>query len=325
VQIRWSEARNHYESLAVSLRAVLASLNADHPYDELVATLGLGAATVATADDSLGWWCTYARDASLVETAKLYGLRLRELHPAEAAQGLSRSAEYAQHFRDSYVPLIARALEHDQLVLAWRGWPEPCDRLWGVITDIRDEQLSGHTLWHDGQSLAFTGPAHQVYVVEEFCPPAPDGVTPAHLFAHVARQACAVWAGTWAGHVNVQTGAAAYGAWQNALREPSATESTTLPLYRHHSQAACAHLAARSHLATWLRRVGRVLGGDRIELAAHWAHMCDRVEQRLLPYESPEAVKELLDEPGGVDQICPAINEVCEIEVALVDRLAAMR
>ncbi|MFQ5805530.1 MAG: hypothetical protein ACE5I3_03660 [Phycisphaerae bacterium] len=325
VQTRWLEAQNHYESLAVSLRTLLACWDMDRQYDELVAVLGLGAATVVASDDSLGWWCTYARDASLIETAELYGLGLRELHPPEATQGLSRSAEFAQHFRDSYVPLIARALEHGQPVLAWRGWPAPRERLWGVITSIQGELIFGHTLWHDGQPLPLTGPAHQVYVVEEFRPPEHDAVTPADLFAHVARQARAVWAGRWARCPNVQTGAAAYRAWQDALRDPSGRGSAALPLCRQQSQAARVHVAARSYLATWLRRVAGGLAGDHIELAAHWANACDRAGNRLLPYESAEVVKELLGQPGGVERVCRAIDDVAKIEANLVKKLETMQ
>jgi len=324
MQTRWSEAQNHYESLAVSLRAVLAYLDSDHPYDELVATLGLGFATVATTDDSLGWWCTYARDASLIETAKLYGLRLRELHPPEAALGLSGSPEFAQHFRDSYVPLIARALEHGQPVLAWRGWLAPRDRLWGVITSIRGAQIFGQTLWHEGQPLPLTGPAHQAYVVEEFRPPDDKAVAPANLFSHVARQARAMWAGTWARCTHVTTGAVAYRAWCDALRAPSGRQATP-PLYDQQSQAARVHAAARDCLATWLRRVAGALAGDDVKFAAHWADTCDRVVQRLLPYESPQAVKEILGRPDGRTCICQVIDDVSEIEAALLDGLRTIR
>ena len=322
-RIRWTEAQNHCESLAVCLRAVLACFDDDRPYDELVATLGLGAAVVAAPDDALGWWCTYARDASLVETAGLYGLRLRELHPPEAARGLGQSAEYTEHFRDSYVPLIARALEHDQLVLAWRGWPPPRDRLWGVITGVDAGMVVGYTLWHQGEPLPLTGPAHQVYVIEEFRPPQRGAVTPADLFALVACQARAMWAGTWGAGSGVKTGEAAYRAWQAALRQPLESATTTLPLHRQQSQTVRVHAAARSCLATWLRRVARALSGDHVELAARWANACDRVGQRLLPYESPEVIKELLDQRGGTDRICRAIDEACKIESAVIAALEA--
>ncbi len=324
-EIRWVEAPDHYESLAASLGAVLAYTGAGRPYDELVAALGLGFATVVTTDDALGWWSTYARDASLAATAELYGLRLRALHPPEAARGLSRSAEYGQHFRDSYVPLIARALEHNQLVLAWRGWPEPRDRFWGVITKVQGETLLGHTLQADGRPLPLIGPAHQVYIAEEFRLPEPRAVTAAHLFTHAAQQACAVWTGSWGRHANVETGAAAYRAWQDALRVRPDSEADAAPLHRQQSQAARVHGAARGCLAAWLRRVGPALAASQAELATHWADTCDRVRQRLLPYESAEEVGELLDQPDGTASICRAIDEIREMEAALVEKLAVIR
>jgi hypothetical protein len=324
-QIRWVEAEDHHESLAVSLRAVLAGSGTDRPYDELVAALGLGFATVATAADSLDWWSTYARDASLTTTAELYGLRLRELHPSSAALGLAASAEYAQHFRDSYLPLIARALEHNQLVLAWRGWPAPRDRFWGLITSLERETLFGYTLEAEGQPQPLVGPAHQIYIVEESPSPEPRALTAAHLFAHVARQAQAVWAGTWVKCANIETGAAAYRAWQNALQVRPNGVVRAVPLHRQQSQAARVHRAARSCLAAWLRRIGPALAADQAKLAAYWADTCDRVRQRLLPYEPAERVRELLDEPDGTASICRAIDEIREMEAGLVEKLAVIR
>jgi hypothetical protein len=325
VRIGWVEAPDHDESLAVSLRAVLAHNGTDRPYDELLAALGLGFATVATPDDSLGWWCTYARDARLIETASLYGLRLRELHPAEAASGLVHSAEYAQHFQDSYVPLIAVALEHDQLVIAWRGWPAPRDRFWGVITDIRGQTLFGQTLRSAAQPLPLSRPAHQIYIVEEFRPVEPSALKPAHLFSHVARQARAVWAGNWARCANVETGAAAYRAWQNALRKAAGDETTPLALHFQQYQAARGHAGARSHLASWLRRVEPALAGEQARLAAQWADTCDRVAQRLRAYDSPEAVRGLLDRPDEAECIRQAIDEICEVEATLIEKLQTIQ
>jgi hypothetical protein len=325
VHVRWTEAPDQYESLAVSLRAVLDRGGVDRSYDELVAVLGLGFATVAATDDTLDSWCTYARDAGLGATAESYGLRLRELHPPAATRGLARSAEYARHFQDSYVPLIARALEHDQLVLAWRGWPAPHDRLWGVITSFQGGTLGGHTLGADGRPLPLSGPAHQVYIVEESRPVDPSALAPAHLFAHAARQARAGWAGTWARCANVKTGAAAYRAWQDILRTGADGGAGVVPLYRQHAQAARVHGAARGCLAAWLRRVGPALASDGTELAAYWANTCDAVGEVLRPYESPAAVQVLLDHPGGAEGMCRAIDAICEMEAALVVKLGAVQ
>jgi len=317
VRIRWSEAPNHYESLAVSLRAILAGFGAEHPYDELLAGLGLGAAVVAVPGEPLGWWWTHARDVNLLATARLYGLHLRELHPPEAAHGLSGSAEYAEHFRDSYLPLIRAAVEHEQPVLAWRGWPAPRDRLWGVITAVRDELVIGYTLWHDSEPLPMVGPAHQVYIVEDYRAPARPP-TADELFWRAAGQAQAWWAGTGAVRTGLETGRHAYRRWQAALHEPT---DDSLPLHRQQSQAVRVHVAARSYLAVWLRRVAHQLGGEQVALAARWANACDRVAERLASYESPEVVRELFAEPEGIDRLCRALEEVCELESAVVAAL----
>jgi len=323
-RLRWTASQNHYESLAVSLRAVLAHFQQDRSYDELLAALGLGTATVAVPDDPLGWWCTCARDLWLAETAKLYGLQLREMHPPQTALGLGRSPEYAQHFRDSYVPLVARALEHEQLVLAWCGWPSPCDRLWGVITHVDGQMLVGQTLSRDRRSLPLTGPANQLYIVEGFDPPGLESATPTDFFDHAARAASAMWSGAWAAELDIQMGPSAYQVWQTTLRASAKEPAATPSLHSQQSRATRVHAAARTYLATWLRRIAGALAGDRIQMAAHWANACDRIAERLLPYESADVVRELLDQPGGVDRICRALDDICALESNVVETLETL-
>ena len=81
-----------------------------------------------------------ARDALLVEGARVFGMTVRGLHPPEAARGLEHSAEYAQHFAASYRPLILRALENRQPVLARLGRGEFGNHhpIWGAIEDSSD-------------------------------------------------------------------------------------------------------------------------------------------------------------------------------------------
>ena len=317
----WTEAEDHLESLAVCLRTVLAGLHVERPYDELVATLGLGAATVAAPHDSLESWSTYARDASLVNTAQLYGLRLRGLHPPAAAPGLDHAAEYAGHFRDSYVPLISQALAHEQLALAWRGWPAPSDRLWGVLTHVQGGQLFGQAPGHSGRPVPLTGPAFQVYIVEESQPPMREALSPDVLFAHVARQACEAWAGTWAPDSGVLTGPAAYDAWQDTLRSAPAANAGKSPLHVQHSHATRLLVAARCCLAAWLRRVS----GRQRELAARWADACDRVVQHLRPYQSPDAARATLAQPAGIKHVCRALDNASALEADTVKQLESAR
>ena len=105
-------------SLTLALRSVAESAGYDVDADDLHAVLGLSmVACAAPGDMELGNWPLYARDAFLVDTARVFGMTVRPIHPPEAARGLGGAAEFAQHFDASYRPLIARALEHDQPVL----------------------------------------------------------------------------------------------------------------------------------------------------------------------------------------------------------------
>ncbi len=316
-----TEAERHRESLAVCLRAVLTGFGVRRPYDELVSTLGLGAATVAAPDDSLDSWATYARDAGLVPTANLYGLCLRDLHPPNATPGLGRSAEYPEHFHDSYVPLIMRALEHDQLVLAWRGWPAPGERLWGVITRARGDQLFGQMQGCGDELVPLAGPAHQVYIVEESRPPNPNALSPDALFAHVARQASAAWAGRWVSDRGALTGPAAYKAWQDFLRRAPNANTLVPPLHQQHRHTVRLLVAARKCLSAWLRGVP----GRHRDLAAVWANTCDRVRQ-LLEQDAVGASSEgAFEQTDGIERACQVLADVCELETELVKRLEPIR
>lgn len=77
-----------------------------------------------------------ARHAFLVEAARRFSLELRELHPPEAIPLPPTPREFDWHFRDSYLPFIRAALERDEPVLAWMGWPAADAREWGIITSL---------------------------------------------------------------------------------------------------------------------------------------------------------------------------------------------
>ncbi len=322
MQTRWLEAPHHYESLAVSLRALLACHELSRPYEEIVAVLGLGMAVVAVPDDELGWWCTYARDAALAPVAIHYGLQLRELHPPSAAIGLARSAEYARHFQDSYLPLIRRALDHGQRVLTWRGWPPPRERLWGVLVEQQGDMLLGHTLWHRSGPLPLIGPAHQAYIVEDFARPTTDW-TPVQQFKTAVRATLAIWRGPWPDETGVLAGPAAYDAWCEVLAHPHAREASGRSLGWQHSQAVRVHTAARASLATWLRSIAAKLGGRDVELAARWAAACDQVVEILSGCETCEATEELFRDAAGRNRACRALERARGIEADVIGQLDA--
>jgi len=308
--VQWVEGPEDYESLAVSLRAILAGAGHARPYDELVSALGLGAALAATAGECPALWPTFARDAALPATARLLGLHVRELHPPAAAAHLDESAEFSVHFRDSYVPLIRRALEHQQLALVWRGWPPPAERAWGVVVATHDEQLIGYTVGTGGRMSRLTGAAHQVYVVEEYRPAEAARCTPAALFAHAVAVARALWHGQLETASEVATGAQAFARWRELAGRPGLCACGAADSYGCQDRMARVLAAARGCLGTWLRRVGPQLEPSQQPRAAAWAETCEHSVQHLGGLRDSSArpthaellrtIDELRDEEGRV-------------------------
>lgn len=315
--IHWSADPRQRESLAVSVRNVLARAGADHSYEEIVSVLGLGAAIVAAADENLAGWPTQARDTALLISANVLGLRLRGLHPPEATEGLTRSAEFPQHFRDSYVPLMRAALESDQPLLVWRGWPPPAEQHWGVIVDIPGETLSGYTIG-DIERKELIGPAHQVYVVEEFRQPVPPHATPTALFTHTLSVARDTWNGNLATTQGIETGRRACQLWQEVTRQPrnDALQSEYV------SQMINVLVDARRALSTWLRQIADSLPTAQQQAANEWATVCERVIARLRPFISEQDLQAKLAETAGREELAAAINDVCHLETDLYTKLA---
>jgi hypothetical protein len=277
----WCAEPEERESLAVSLRAVLAGAGHTWRYEEIVSLLGLGALTVAAADEGVALWSRFARDAALLETVPLLGLRLRELHPREAAAGLTQSAEFPEHFRDSYIPLIEGASAHGQGLLVWRGWPPPAEYEWGVVTHAEHGRVVGRIMGHD-EPMPLVGAAHQVYVIEESIAVNPP---PLARFAHVARVALAGWRDRLMRVPGIQTGDRAYQMWHRLTLCP-APESFRDAFLVGQTAMAGALWHTREQLARWLRRIGCDLPGRNRTAADAWADACDEVAacfERLIP------------------------------------------
>lgn len=166
-------------ALTEALRIVLNRIGDDVGVDELHAALGLGLLACADENETPPHvWSAYARDAFLVQTGRLYGATVRPVHPPSAARGLMGRAEFRQHFEASYAPLVQRALEHEQSVLVWGGWPAPHSRDWGLITSADSSGLgfqgavyhradaSGPESSPECTPLVVQSPPTQVYVVE---------------------------------------------------------------------------------------------------------------------------------------------------------------
>ncbi len=121
----------------------------------------------------------YARDAFLIPAGRLFGLNIREMHPPRAAVGLDRASEFTQHFDASYRPLIHRALENGQQVLAWRGWPGNWKLWWGIISETCSEGIGFRGKLYPSPDLSIVEshvlptPPTQLYVVETIAPRRP--------------------------------------------------------------------------------------------------------------------------------------------------------
>ena len=159
--LRVEAAEGQAESLVLSLQAVFRAYDREMDYDELAAVTGNAfMATCAPHAPNPSWWPAYGRDAFLERAARAYGLTLRELHPPGAAPVPPTPPEYTGHFRDSYLPFIEAAIDRDEPVLAWMGWPAPHEMLWGVITgvDAASRQCVGCSCGAPGKRVPLTGP-----------------------------------------------------------------------------------------------------------------------------------------------------------------------
>ncbi len=227
-------------SLTHALRHVLNQSGDDVGVDELHAALGLGLLVCAVPEVVVpAAWCAYARDAFLVDTGRLFGATIRPIHPPAAARGLSGRAEFRQHFDASYRPLVLRALEHGQPVLAWGGWSEPHAHHWGIISDTADGGLglSGSVILDDNApasgapsqtaALLIQSPPAQLYVVESTSPERPDSA--AFVQATVTHTHAAL-CGVLDEAFGVITGSAAIAEWQRYIGAPFPSEEAAMAL-----------------------------------------------------------------------------------------------
>jgi hypothetical protein len=225
--------------LAYAVRAVARQAGYGIDPDDLNAAMAWSWMICANPDEAdIGLWSMYARDAFLIEAGRLFGMQIREVHPPEAARGLKASAEFDQHFDASYRPLILRALEHGQPVLAWQGWPGERMMSWGVLAESCDEGVGfrGMTLASDAEFASpslrtLVRPPIQVYVVERITPRVPRDV---ELLDAALSHARIVLGNQLNDRFGVVTGPAAIDEWIVRLcpadRTPSASEGPKRPV-----------------------------------------------------------------------------------------------
>lgn len=309
----WSESPDHYESLAVSLRAIAAEHGCRVGYDAIIAGLGLGSLITTTQSDPVGKWMTFARDAQLHEVTERLGLRTRAMHPPEAALRLAESAEFPDHFRDSYVPLIARALDHGQRILAWRGWSPPRENLWGVIIGMRGNTIVGHSLWHEGTPTVLSAAAHSVIVVEGSAesahePPTEDVVRLAA--AAVVEQ----YFGSWSNDPAVLTGDRAYAHWERTILSHAVESRDHLAAARQNAFHMRVLISSRRHLARFLREAAREVSREWIGRLQKWSAACEDFIDRLRSWELSDGWYDALADDAGRQRAARAIATAREIE-----------
>ncbi|MCH8967377.1 MAG: hypothetical protein IID43_06830, partial [Planctomycetes bacterium] len=228
--------------------------------DDLHAALGLSMVAYAVPGDmELANWSMYGRDAFLVDTARAFGMTVRAIHPPEAARGLGGAAEFAQHFDASYRPLIARALEHDQPVLAWRGWPGDHRLAWGLIKEacLQGVGFRGVVLTEAGAPSGapletLETPPVQVYVVENAMPvePPPDALLKLAV-GHTRQALC----GKLTAPFGVITGIGALRYWSDAIASNRGMGVARPGLDRSHQVLATSTRNANLSAVRFLQRL----------------------------------------------------------------------
>lgn len=158
------------ESLAYAIRAIARQAGIEIGHRKLIAALGFDSSAVHSPATTLNM---FGRDTRLIDAGRQFGMQIREVHPPEAARGLEAAAEFDQHFNASYRPLILRALENNQGVIAWRGWAGERELSWGWIRIACEEGAGfrGATIWSERELNSLRNdllvrPAVQLYIVE---------------------------------------------------------------------------------------------------------------------------------------------------------------
>lgn len=249
-------------SLPSALCTIARRAGYDIEPDILLAALGVWWTAVAVpSEPDLARWPMYARDAFAVEAARLFGITLRPLHPPEAARGLSDAAEFVQHFDASYRPLILRALENNQPVLAWRGWSgsHPAgmiDLMWGIVERSCEEgigvegTLFPSTIDRSAENTTLCRPPIQVYVAETVTPTQPDQD---ELLDTALSHARLVLYNKLEDRFGVLTGPQAYDTWIQRLSETQEEESDPARVVWGHRRLALSLIATHESGVRFLR------------------------------------------------------------------------
>jgi hypothetical protein len=328
-------------SLPLSLHVLAGDAGYEIDCDDLNAAMGLSWMTTAVpGEDDPARWAMYARDAFLVEAARLFGMTIRDIHPPEAARGLDGLPEFEQHFDASYRPLILRALEHRQPVLAWQGWPGDRRMLWGIITETGDGGVGfsgrvprssearpcaderGSTVpststvsCHDRVTLE--SPPVQLYIVETITPTQPD---PQELLDLALGNGRRIFDNALADRFGVITGTAAYDAWiarrqkvgraspAEAQPEAPCLAEPDLPALAHaHRQLAGSVLTAHKSAIRFLERHHPRVSGDLRSRLDVLTRSCHTIVTSLREWLDAADAAASLSTPGGWAKLTNAL------------------
>lgn len=270
IPTNWSEESGQLHSLPLCLRAVFADSSKAPSYDELLAALGLGSLAVApkSGDD---FDALYAQETYLSATAALFGIRLRELHPRRTARGLDHSAEFPQHFIDSYIPLIARAHDVGQPTLVCRGWPPPRQHEWGLITSVSGESLAGMTIGHIGEPVPLIGPPLFAYVIEVVDETGAAKLSAIDQLARAAWIAVEQYKQLESSDAEFYSGPRAWLAWREFCRRQSGVDSAQS---RSFVRMVSRWLSARAAQARWLEIQQPQIANPAREVVTNWREAC---------------------------------------------------
>lgn len=319
-----------YESLALALRAVIEAAGGEADYDPLCAALGVSFAAVAVrVEPAPGWWMTCGRDAFLAEAASLFGLRLRDLHPADVGIEMAGADEFPQHFDASYLPLIQRALTNGQPVLTWRGWPGVSEPFWGVLTGSTAQGLTGVVMWSQGPQ-PLERPALQAYVVEDCTPVLPPrdrlfhlAMQHAHAYMNLAPFAPVL---PGMGEPALVTGPAAFDAWERWLDPAQDLIRTADEPWREHRQHAEFIVTSRQSAGRFLGDMLEMLPAEQRSCATEAQQECQAVVEHLSPSCDESFVRECFTGRSGIERLLAAVHaaEAADRRLAMqVEQLAS--
>ncbi|MBI4579352.1 MAG: hypothetical protein HY718_06590 [Planctomycetes bacterium] len=319
------EEAGRYESLALGLQAVARAADGELDYDALCAAMGVSLAAVSLrSEPAPGWWMTFGRDAFVESAAKLFGIRLRNLHPPDVGVEMVAADEFPQHFEASYKPLILTALGNEQPVLAWQGWPDASAMFWGVVTEAGDAGLRGTTLWAGGERVPLTGPALQCYVVEECDPQDPPrdqllAMALRHADAYMNRAPLTPVVAGLTMPVLV-TGPAAFDAWEEWLAGGEFGATDRDPAWREHRQHAEFLVAARRSAVTFLNSIREIIPSEQQNLVDQLLDTCAAQVTLLGPSCDENGARASFSSPAGRQTLLEAVHraEAADRRIAMM-------